>query len=236
MSALPVDIDTESIEFDGRWMGRDDLAKAIRELLDGGNYSIGRHSAALEELNAAVADIRTVAFRAPPELADALTEAAAQAGKTPGQLIREALTQMLDPNRASAGASSPPPAAGKGEPVGRRQTDPEIPIASFEMDEAQPVQAAPAASSDPEARPSVAPPPGLKPAGSGVIAGPGALKAAGMPSSAPSVVVDQSLTQADVVTEAAAPEEAVNAVDLTPKSKPQEGEPADAVERRWFGN
>lgn len=242
MSALPVDIDTETIQFDGQWLGREDLAKAIRGMLDSGNYNIGRHSAALESLTQALQDVRTLAFRASPELAEALTQAAAKQGTTAGALIRAAVAAHLSGASAPAGAAVPGEAPKKSGPEGKRPTNPEIPIA---------VVAAPPSAPElpPEPKTPPTPPPGLKPAAPPpLLAGPGALRAAGVPApsapttpqgsaaaaAGPSVVVDQSLQAAgEVVTEAASPEEAANAVDLTPKKQPEE---PDAVERRWFGN
>jgi hypothetical protein len=90
-----VDLDRETIEFEGKGMGRDDLARAIRQLLDSGNYAIGRHSAALEVLNKALADARSVTFRLPPDLDESLKKAAARVGRSPGALLCDAATQYL---------------------------------------------------------------------------------------------------------------------------------------------
>jgi hypothetical protein len=73
--------------------------------------------------------------------------------------------------------------------------------------------------------PDAAVPPNLTPAASQVQAGPGAMRAAGQ--SQPSVVVDRQA----IVTEEVSPEDAAQAVDLTPKKTKEE----EAVERRWFG-
>ncbi|MBX5482337.1 MAG: hypothetical protein IRZ16_10950 [Myxococcaceae bacterium] len=242
MSALQVDIDTETILFDGRWQTREELARTIRAMLDGGNYNVARPSAALEQLDAALSDVRTVAFRASPELAESISEAAQKAGRTPGALIREAVGQYLAQLRAGTVSAMSEPA--KAEPEGRRPTHPEM--AAVHAGQAHTVRMAvptleqiaqytqpPQPEEASEAKAAPAPPPGLKP--HAPLAGPGALRAAGVPNPpAPSVVVDQSLTvSTEVVTEAAAPEEAASAVELT--QKPKEPESQDAVERRWFG-
>lgn len=263
MSEQRVDIDSETIHFDGRWLGREDLAKVIRGLLDGGNYNVAKPSAALEALNTALVDVRTLAFRASPSLADALTQAATKENRTPGSLIRDALAQYLghaasvpapapQPAQATAPAPAPEaapaapiataapvataaaPVASKKEPEGKRQTEPSMPAVVDASAQTMQLpafkQAAP--QLPPEEKTPPTPPPGLKPA---FVPGPGALKAAGVPApeGVPSVVVDQSLTPAAVVTEPASPEEAKDAVDLKPKAP---GESQEAIERRWFGN
>jgi hypothetical protein len=95
MSANSVDLDQETIQFDGKWMGRADLARAIRQLLDAGNYAISRQSAALEGLNRALSEARTLTFRLPPDLEEALKRAATRAGHSPGALICDAIAHQL---------------------------------------------------------------------------------------------------------------------------------------------
>ena len=95
MSANSVDLDQETIQFDGKWLSRADLGRAIRQLLDAGNYAISRQSAALEALNRALSEARTVTFRLPPELDEALKRAATRAGHSPGALICDAIGQQL---------------------------------------------------------------------------------------------------------------------------------------------
>lgn len=174
MTQLPIDLDSETVQLDGQWYSRDDLARRIKGMLDSGDYAVGRPSAALEQLNGALASLRTLAFRALPSLCDALNAAAAREGKTVGSLIREALESYL----ASTGESSHP------EPPALAPSGPMMPV----------------------------------------IAGPGALKAAQLPPA--------GTNPAAIVTEEVSPEDAAQAVSLTPKKK--EGE-EQVVERRWFG-
>ena len=94
MSAT-VDLDQETIQFDGKWLSRADLARVIRQLLEAGNYAITRQSTALETLNRALSEARTLTFRLPPELEDALKRAAGRTGHSPGMLICEAIAQQL---------------------------------------------------------------------------------------------------------------------------------------------
>jgi predicted HicB family RNase H-like nuclease len=95
MIANTVDLDQETIQFDGKWMSRADLARAIRQLLEGGNYAISRQSSALEALNRALSEARTLTIRLPPELDEALKRAATRASHSAGMLVCEAISQQL---------------------------------------------------------------------------------------------------------------------------------------------
>jgi hypothetical protein len=95
MSQLPIDIDAEAVYFDGHWYTRDDLARRIKAMLDGGDFAVTRPSAALEQLTAVVGSVRTLAFRATPDMVDAINSGAARAGKSVGAFIRDALSQSL---------------------------------------------------------------------------------------------------------------------------------------------
>ncbi|MBI3184929.1 MAG: hypothetical protein HYZ28_22545 [Myxococcales bacterium] len=182
MSSPNIDLDSETIQLDGQWCTRDELARKIKSMLDAGDYAISRHSAALEQLNGTLAALRTLAFRALPEMYEALNAAAGHEGKTIGAILREAVNQYLgSPASDSKPASAPEP------PGLSKHQAPVMPA----------------------------------------IAGPGALKAAASPPPLPSVVVDRSA----IVTEEASPEDAAQAVSLTPKKKEED----EAIEKRWFG-
>jgi hypothetical protein len=170
MTQLPIDIDAEAVYFDGHWYTRDDLARRIKAMLDGGDFAVTRPSQALEQLTAVVGSVRTLAFRATPDMVDAINSGAARAGKSVGAFIRDSLSQSLGlpssdfgPARVEAQAQA---AAQAAQTVSKRPTDPELP--------AQP--AAPAAV--PQAP----------------IAGPGALRAA-QNDRLPSVVVEPALQE-----------------------------------------
>jgi hypothetical protein len=191
MSLMPIDLDAEAILFDGQWNTRDDLARRIKAMLDAGDYAISRQSGALEQLTQTLAAVRTLAFRATPDLVEALNMAAARSGKSVGGFIRDTLIDSI------AGA-------------------PEVP-------QARPNDAAAAPRAKTDELPAAL-------AAAGVIAGPGALKAAGVPdgiNSSPSVVVEPALAHE-------------TAVELTnPKKREKEKEKekekeADEGERRWF--
>src|SRR5882672_8417398 len=95
MSQLPIDIDAEAIFFDGLWYTRDDMARRIKAMLDQGDFALTRPSAALEQLTAEIASVRTLAFRATPEMIEAINAGAARAGKSVGAFIRDTLSQQL---------------------------------------------------------------------------------------------------------------------------------------------
>ena len=140
--SLQIDVDSEAIYLDGHWYTREDLARRIKAMLDGGDFAVARPSAALEALNTQMATVRTMAFRADAELADALMQEAQRTGKTVGAILREAAAVAV--GFAPQQAAEPPPAPA-----------PEVP---------------PARASAPVPAPQV----------SAAVAGPGALRAAGV--------------------------------------------------------
>ena len=162
MSQFPVDVDAEAIFLDGAWYTREDLSRRIRAMLDSGDFNVARPSMALQELTQMMQGVRTLAFRATPELADALTSLASRLGQSVGGVIREAVTQYI------TDANSAPP---QQEQAPVQLTHQQQPARSEETVRASiPV----ATSSTAEELPKVIvdPPP--------VIAGPGALRAAGI--------------------------------------------------------
>jgi len=167
MSQLPIDIDAEAVYFDGHWYTRDDLARRIKAMLDGGDFAVTRPSTALEQLTAVIASVRTLAFRATPDMVEAMNAGAARAGKSVGAFIRDSLSQVLGLPSSDFGPARPAAAEAAAAPtqVSRRPTEPEA-------------QAAPAAVP--------------APAPSAPIAGPGALRAA-QNDRLPSVVVEPEL-------------------------------------------
>lgn len=179
MSLMPIDLDAEAILFDGQWSTRDDLARRIKSMLDSGDYAISRPSNALEQLTQTIAAVRTLAFRATPDLVEALNMAAARSGKSVGGFIRDTLIDSI------AGAPEVPQARpNEAAAAPRAKTDPEMPA----------VAAAPPVLT-PQPLPAAPPPlPGQ------VFAGPGALKAAGVAHNpVPSVVVEPALANETVV-------------------------------------
>ncbi len=129
MSQLPIDLDTESIQYEGHWYTRDELARRIKGMLDGGDFSVGKPSQALEQLTVTLASLRTLAFKSTPDMAEAINQAAARQGRSVGGLVREAISEYLGfaslPAQGSAAGSRP----GADRP-GKRPTEPEIPAVS----------------------------------------------------------------------------------------------------------
>jgi hypothetical protein len=252
MSQLPIDLDAEAIQFDGHWYTREDLARRIKQMLDSGDFAVGKISQALEQLTTVLASLRTLAFRLPPDMADQLNQVAARHGRTLGSLIRESLSVHLNlkgvnlmEGAVSAPVTPPIPPTSPTPPnmtermaadrplLGRKATDPEMPVVTRGVvgtgvgshptpPGGIPMSALPADLRMTQPMPTLPPP-----IPSPVIAGPGALKAAQMPS--PSVVVDKSA----IVTEDASPDEAASAVSLGGPKKKQQDE--DTIERGWFG-
>jgi len=210
MSHWAIDLDTESIQYDGHWYTRDELARRIKSMLDAGDFSVGKPSSALEDLTLTLAGLRTLAFKITPEMAEAINQAAGRQGRTAGGLIREAISDYLG-FAAMPTRDQPPQAAltvtpaRPAEPHGKKPTDPELPAVTITQPGALPP--------DLKATQQMVIP-------AQVIAGPGALKA-----TQPSVVVDRNA----VLSEDVSPEEAASAVSLKPKKSE---EPA---EKSWFG-
>lgn len=119
-----IDLDAEAILFDGHWYTRDDLARRIKAMLDSGDFNVTRPSQALEQLTQVMASVRTVAFRATPDIVEALNRSAATQGKTVGNRIRELLIAGLGTGghgvvgAEPVAAPSPAPAPPAIKPVG----------------------------------------------------------------------------------------------------------------------
>lgn len=109
MSQFPVDVDAEAIFLDGAWYTREDLSRRIRAMLDSGDFNVARPSMALQELTQMMQGVRTLAFRAPPELADALTDLASRQGLSVGGVIREAVTQYITDQNSAPPAQTQTP-------------------------------------------------------------------------------------------------------------------------------
>ncbi|MFZ5471102.1 MAG: CopG family transcriptional regulator [Myxococcota bacterium] len=112
MSQLPLDLDKEAIQLDGTWYTREELARRIKSMLDGGDFAIGKPSQALEQLTTVLASIRTVTFRATAEIAEALNAAASRQGVTVAAVIREALAKHLSLSALETGPKRPAMASG----------------------------------------------------------------------------------------------------------------------------
>ena len=173
MSQLPIDIDAEAIYFDGHWYTRDDMARRIKAMLDQGDFAVSRPSAALEQLTSIISSVRTLAFRATPDMIEAINAGAARAGKSVGAYLRDALSQQLGLPSSDFGPgpvqlATPVPAPSPSQPQAR---PPDETIRGAPLP--NPAPSAPSAPAAP-------------------IAGPGALRAA-QTERVPSVVVEPEL-------------------------------------------
>lgn len=99
MSQFPVDVDAEAIFLDGAWYTREDLSRRVRAMLDQGDFNVARPSLALQELTQTMQGIRTLAFRATPQLAEQLTEYATRNQLSVGAVIRDAVAQFISGER-----------------------------------------------------------------------------------------------------------------------------------------
>lgn len=209
MPNLPIDLDLEAVQFDGSWYTREELAKKIKSSLESGDYAISRPSQALEYLTAQLGSAKNLSFKVTQELAEALNQAASRQNRSAASLLRDALAAAL-----AGGGQAPGAPSGSRDPIGRRDTQPEMPAVGA------PVAATPPPLPLPPA------PPGLNPAGAAAapIPGPGAIRSAQYtpPGAEPKVIIEQ-----------ASVEEAATAVDLKPKKKDALDDAE--VERRWFG-
>lgn len=185
MSQFPIDVDAEAIFLDGAWYTREDLSRRIRAMLDSGDFNVARPSMALQELTQMMMGVRTMAFRSTPELADALTALATRLGQSVGGVIREAVTQYI--TDANSGGDQ------------QQQQAAPVQLSQQQSRSEETVRAQMPTSTTSEELPKVIVDP---PAA--VIAGPGALKAAG-----------------------------VEPVELTQRKAPASGEP-ESSEQRWF--
>ncbi|MFZ5443666.1 MAG: ribbon-helix-helix domain-containing protein [Myxococcota bacterium] len=179
MSQFPIDVDAEAIFLDGAWYTRDDLSRRIRAMLDSGDFNVARPSAALQELTQMMQGVRTLAFRVPPELADALSRVAGRMQQSVGAIIREAVTQYI------TDAESSPPSEAPGDVTIRAA----VPLQLTTTQSSQELPKVIVEAEAPQAP---------------VIAGPGALKAAG-----------------------------VEPVELTQRKPAAASEP-ESTEQRWF--
>jgi|GEM_PF-6681626 len=125
--SYPIDIESETLQLDGEWYTRDELARSIKRQLDANDFSIGRLASALEHLNHTIGNLRTVALRVVPEMQEKLIHEAARQSRPVGALVRDAIAAYLG---ISPEAQLPSRTVQPLPPAGRRPTDPELSIPS----------------------------------------------------------------------------------------------------------
>jgi hypothetical protein len=153
MTQFSIDVDAEAVFLDGGWYTREDLSRRIKAMIDAGDFNIASASLALQELTQTMQGIRTLAFRCTPELSEALNDLAGRMGQSVSYLVREAVTQFI-----TDATSAPPQQAPAPSESTVRVQQPEL-VTGATHDELQKVIV--------EEQPMV-------------IAGPGAMRAAGM--------------------------------------------------------
>jgi hypothetical protein len=95
MTDAHIDLDQEKVSFDGTWYTADELAARITEMLTAKDFRIGKAGAALETLQAALADARELTVRLPSSMLAAVETTAGEAGRSVGELVREALLHVI---------------------------------------------------------------------------------------------------------------------------------------------
>ena len=127
-----VDIDVEKIKVDEQWYSAGDLARAIRERIDAGDYHVSRLSDALERLRLVVEKSVSFRVRVTAEVADDFHTIARNAKLPLGRVLRDALTDWLTSEEATDllfGAMPGPLLARR-----RAPTDPSIRLTTMEQD------------------------------------------------------------------------------------------------------
>ena len=90
-----IDLDGEQVLFDGTWYSKEELGRKIKSMVDAGDYRVSRPSVALESLQNALSNLRTLSVRLPAALAEALALSASRQGQPVGAFVREALARSL---------------------------------------------------------------------------------------------------------------------------------------------
>ena len=184
MSQFTIDVDAEAVFLDGAWYTREDLSRRIKAMLDEGDFNVATPSLALQELTQTMQGIRTLAFRCTPELAEALGHLAARLGQSVGALVREAATQYV--TDANSAPVQHPSLTVVDAPVRAAPPSPPPPPQDAV------IQARVPTNSTQEDLPKV-----IVDQPHVVIAGPGALKAAGVVTEAPSELKGSSTVAAN---------------------------------------
>lgn len=141
--SFEIDLDGEQVLFDGTWYAKEELARRIKGMVDGGDYRVARPSAALEALQDALVNLRTLSVRLPAELAEALSSAAARQAIPVGAYVREALARSLpQPSRppAPSANSQIPMLSPVTEPATAEEAASAIPLTPKRRDEGDPAK------------------------------------------------------------------------------------------------
>ena len=115
MSDFAIDLDGERVEFDGTWYTADELGQKITEMISAKDFRIAKAGQALESLQNALSDARSLDVRVPSAVLKALEDMAARDGRAIGAVVREALIRFIgvqglmeEPAGSGSGEGSPP--------------------------------------------------------------------------------------------------------------------------------
>ncbi len=93
--AFELDIDRELVCLDGEWLTTGDLTRRITEKVNAGDYRVSRLSLALEQLEEALAGVRTIELRVAPELLASFERIAGFEEVPLTTLLRQALVHYV---------------------------------------------------------------------------------------------------------------------------------------------
>lgn len=101
-----IDLEGELIEFDGKWLSRADLSGRITQMIAAGDFKLSRVAGALESLDQALANAKTITFRVSAATFTKLEAAGQKLGRTPSAYARDMVEQLLGGTSVSATAPS----------------------------------------------------------------------------------------------------------------------------------
>ncbi len=153
MSEFTVDVDREAVLLDETWYTADELAAKLQQMLGNKDFRIATAAAALEALQAALADVRDIGFRLPGTMLEALEATAGKEGRTTSAILRDALAAYLERKGEVVGppvlakeegpvpaAGAPVPAAGTPVPA---EGAPPVTVESLSVSEEEAATAVP---------------------------------------------------------------------------------------------
>jgi hypothetical protein len=129
--AYPIEIESETLQYEGEWFTREELAHKIRTQLEAGDYNVVQHAQALDYLVHTLASLRVLSLKVMPEMLEKLNQEAARQSRSVGGIVRDALAAHLGISPPDKAAAVPTLVTAPPQLPGRRPTDPEIPSAEL---------------------------------------------------------------------------------------------------------
>jgi len=90
-----VDIEQEKVQYEGEWIGRQELADKIKKMIDSQDFKIGIVGSALEYLQQALANAKEFSVKLTEYNAEILQKHAERAGLAVPSFIRQAIQAYL---------------------------------------------------------------------------------------------------------------------------------------------